>query len=253
MSIANAIALCITFVIMKNLADRLSWARIQAKLTQQELARGTGIAQSTIASWESGARETGRKIAVVAKFLNVDPLWLAEGVGSPTPGPSQPDPLADIDRLAPGAKRVALLDESSPDQYRIPKVTLRLQAGVTGFQTEPDRRDGGTWGIPRNWADRRGYSPKHLISIEVRGESMEPTFYEGDVVVVNLQDKAPVDNGVFAVNYEGEAVVKRLSRDAGAWWLMSDNPDQRKYYRRACQGNACIIIGRIVRREGEHF
>lgn len=82
---------------------------------------------------------------------------------------------------------------------------------------------------------------------------MEPTFYEGDIVVVNLLDKTPVDNAVFAVNYDGEAVVKRLSRDAGMWWLMSDNPDQRRYYRRACQGNSCIIIGRIVRREGEHF
>jgi phage repressor protein C with HTH and peptisase S24 domain len=82
---------------------------------------------------------------------------------------------------------------------------------------------------------------------------MEPTFYEDDIVVINLADKKPVDNGVFAVNYEGEAVVKRLSRDAGQWWLMSDNPDQRKYYRRICKGTECIIVGRIVRREGDHF
>lgn len=82
---------------------------------------------------------------------------------------------------------------------------------------------------------------------------MEPTFYEDDTVVINLADKRLTDNGVYAVNYEGEAVVKRLSRDAGQWWLMSDNPDQRKYFRRACQGNRCIIVGRVVRREGDNF
>jgi phage repressor protein C with HTH and peptisase S24 domain len=250
-SIAIAIKLCITFVIMKTLAERLTWARTNARLTQQELAKLTGVAQSTIASWESGARETGRKIPVIAAHLGVDPLWLAEGTGSPKP--AEADPFAHAAQLVPGAKRIVLLDEDSDEQYRIPKVKLHLQAGITGFQTEPDRRDGGTMGVPKSWADRRGYNPNYLISITVRGESMEPTFYEDDVVVINLLDKNPVDNGVFAVNYDGEAVVKRLSKDAGMWWLMSDNPDQRKYYRRSCEGQGCIIIGKIVRREGEQF
>lgn len=82
---------------------------------------------------------------------------------------------------------------------------------------------------------------------------MEPTFYEDDTVVINLADKSPTDNGVFAVNYDGEAVVKRLSRDEGKWWLLSDNADQRRFYRRVCQGAECIIVGRVVRREGDHF
>ncbi len=108
-------------------------------------------------------------------------------------------------------------------------------------------------GLSKNWADRRGYNPEHLLAIDVKGESMEPTLYEGDTVVINLADKKPVDNGVFAINYDGEAVVKRMSRDAGQWWLMSDNFDQRKFYRRMCSGTECIIIGRVVRREGERF
>ena len=167
----------------------------------------------------------------------------------------RPFTLEEAQRLLPGAVPVHLVpgDEHLPGQYRIPMVTLRLQAGVTGFQGEPDRRDGGTMGLAMNWVDRKGYNPEHLMAIKVRGDSMEPTFYEDDTVVINLADKTPVDNGVFAVNYDGEAVVKRLSRDAGQWWLMSDNADQRKYYRRMCGGKECIIIGRIVRREGDQF
>lgn len=246
---------------MENLAKRLAWARTKANLTQQELAKKTGVAQSTIASWESGARETGRKISVVADFLGVSPLWLSEGRGPWAIMPTSELPaVSDVvseEHLAalafPNARPVRLIDEDSADLYRIPKVTLRLQAGVTGFQVEPDRRDGGTMGLSRSWVDRKGFDPAKLLSVGVKGESMEPTFYEGDTVVINLADTKPVDNGVFAVNYNGEAVIKRLSRDVGKWWLMSDNSDQRRFYRRVCEGAECIIIGRVVRREGDHF
>lgn len=163
------------------------------------------------------------------------------------------DEDADLRLLFPGARPVEVVDDGSSSLYRIPRVELRLQAGVTGFQTEPDRRDGGTMGLSRSWVDRKGFDPAKLLSIQVRGESMEPTFYEDDIVVINLADTKPADNGVFALNYNGEAIIKRMSRDASQWWLMSDNPDQRKFYRRVCQGVECIIIGRVVRREGDHF
>jgi SOS-response transcriptional repressor LexA len=48
-------------------------------------------------------------------------------------------------------------------------------------------------------------------------------------------------------------VIKRLARDAGDWWLTSDNPDQRKYHRKVCRGEACIVIGRVVRKESERI
>lgn len=62
---------------------RLAWARSRKGLTQSELARASKVAQSTIASWENGARESGRKIVALAEPLDVDELWLATGKGSP--------------------------------------------------------------------------------------------------------------------------------------------------------------------------
>jgi phage repressor protein C with HTH and peptisase S24 domain len=112
---------------------------------------------------------------------------------------------------------------------------------------------GGTLGMRRSWIDRTGLNPNALIAIQVKGDSMEPSLYEDDVVVLNTADKRPADGVVFAVNYEGEAVVKRLSRDAGEWWLTSDSPDQRKHHRKICRGEACIIIGRVVRKESDRI
>jgi phage repressor protein C with HTH and peptisase S24 domain len=156
-------------------------------------------------------------------------------------------------RLLPGATPVRVVDSDDPALTHIPKVRLRLSAGISGFQVEPERFDGSTTTVPTDWIERNGYHREHLIAIRVKGESMEPTLYEDDLVVVNLADTRPADGNVYAINYEGEPLVKRLTRDAGQWWLTSDHTDQRQFYRRVCQGCDCIIVGRVVRKESERL
>jgi phage repressor protein C with HTH and peptisase S24 domain len=147
--------------------------------------------------------------------------------------------------------RAAANDDA--DFVEIQMVKLRLSAGITGFQTEPERREGGTLGLRRSWIERHHLNAEHLIAILVKGESMEPSLYEDDIVIVNTLDTKPVDGAVYAFNYEGEAVVKRLARDAGQWWLTSDNPDQRRYHRKLCKGAECLVIGRVVRKESDRI
>lgn len=129
----------------------------------------------------------------------------------------------------------------------IPLVELRLSAGVAGFEVTQDG-DGaiGAVKLDRRFVESKHYDPSKLYALRVRGESMEPKLSAGDTVIIDTADIRPVDGGVFAVNYEGEAVIKRMSRDAGDWWLTSDNPDQRRYHRKICRGGDCIIIGRAI-------
>ena len=224
---------------------RLTQAREAKNIKKSAFAKLVGVSAPTVTDWENGETKMieGSNLVKVCQALDISPAWLL----------NDENQSAEARQLVPGAIPITLLDDDADALHRIKLVQLRLQAGVTGFQTEPDESEGGSLGISKAWVLRKGYDPQQLIGIKVRGESMEPTFYEDDVVVINLADKKLIDNGVFAVNYGGEAVVKRLSRDAGQWWLLSDNSDQRKFYRRNCQGNECIIIGRIVRREGDHF
>jgi transcriptional regulator with XRE-family HTH domain len=161
--------------------------------------------------------------------------------------------VGKIERAFPGGVEVHSADGDDAQFVQIPMVKLRLQAGVTGFQTEPERRDGGTLGMRKSWIERNRFDPSSLIAIQVRGDSMEPSLYEDDIVVINVDDTKLVDGQVYALNYEGEAMVKRLSRDAGMWWLTSDNPDQRKYHRKSIQGDECIVIGRVVRKESDRI
>lgn len=236
----------------KLLSARLKWAverRLAAnpseKISKRLLAQHAGVSAPTVSYWFADTNgikaEAARKLS---KFLDVDPVWLEIGEGKPL--------MNALERVA-GVMPVRAADRDDPDFIQIPMVKLRLQAGVTGFQTDPDRRDGGTLGMRRNWIQRSGYDPARLIAIQVKGESMEPSLYEDDIVVLNTADTKLVDGQVYAFNYEGEAVVKRLARDAGEWWLTSDNVDQRKYGRKVCRGDACIVIGRVVRKESDRI
>ena len=156
-------------------------------------------------------------------------------------------------QLMPGSMPVRLTDAADQNFYAIPKVKLQLSAGITGFQTIPEIHDGSTLMVPKNWVDRNGYNPSRLIALSVKGESMEPNLYDGDQVIVNVADTKLEDGVVFAVNYEGESVIKRLTRDRGEWWLTSDNQDQRKFHRKGCRHGECIIVGRVVRRETDRI
>ncbi len=231
------------------LSERIRLAMAEKGISQVELARACNVKPPSVHGWLTGKAKflRGENLLLAARALGVGQEWLATGNGD----------MHGVDAVAPGANLglipVHVADKDDPDFVQIPMVKLRLQAGVTGFQTEPERRDGGTMGMRRSWLDRTGYDPARLIAIQVKGESMEPSLYEDDVVVLNTADRKLVDGQVYAFNYEGEAVVKRLSRDAGEWWLTSDNVDQRKHGRKICRGDACIVIGRVVRKESDRI
>ena len=233
---------------MKTLRERLIWARAQkslrdgAEFTQEDLAAKAGVTQGNIAHLESGRTQTSRKVTELADALGVDVSWLSKGKGEPfsEPGPGNLSRTSyqEIETYHAGNEKVVL----------IPKVRLVLRAGITGFHVDGDN-EMDTHPLDLSFIRNNRLIQERLIAVKVTGDSMEPRLYEGDIVIINTADVKPVDGEVYAINYEGEAVIKRMSRDAGSWWLTSDNPDQRKYHRKSVRGNECIIVGRVVKKE----
>lgn len=130
-------------------------------------------------------------------------------------------------------------------------VGFKLKAGVSGFAIDYlDEEEYEPLFYKKSWFTRRGYDPNKLFALFVRGESMSPTLEDGAVVVVNTENSQPKDNTIFAVNYHGETVVKRLLYDMGKYWLASDNPDKGLYPRVLCDENT-TIIGKVVHYQGE--
>ncbi|HEX8612646.1 MAG TPA: XRE family transcriptional regulator [Telluria sp.] len=139
--------------------------------------------------------------------------------------------------------------DADQDEYiPIKKVSLTLRAGVMGFEASQEDQTDTTINLPRRFIEKNDLVPQCLLAISVKGDSMWPLMIEGDVVVINIADTKPINNELYAVNFDGEAVVKQLVREGREWYLSSMNPDPA-YHRRACRGGECIIVGRVVRQE----
>jgi phage repressor protein C with HTH and peptisase S24 domain len=224
----------------------LSGAALGAKLAL-ELGTERGNTKANISHWETQKHSPSlQQLLAIAKVTGKAlPPAILEALG----GAAAPvDPIT----LIPGAMRVVTADRDDPSFVQIPLVRLRLSAGIMGFATEAEEHDGSTMSVRGSWIERNGYSPNKLIAIRVKGESMEPTLYDGDLVIINTADTKMVDGAVYAINYEGESVVKRMQREGGQWYLASDNQSPR-FGKRICRGAECIAIGRVVRRESERI
>ena len=200
------------------------------------LARRLGETEQTVTNW--GSRGVSKQGAMKAQAeFGVSANWLLTGIGP---------------KFVTGGEEPALIDlDNNPEYPAIRRVRFKLSAGASGYGVEYREDEGSPIVFQRDWYASKGFKPGKLFAVRVTNHSMEPKYHDGDTVVVNTESKAPKDGIAFAVNYEGELVIKRLIRDAGQWWLSSDNPDQRKYPRKVCDEN-CEIIGEIVLIQSSH-
>lgn len=149
-------------------------------------------------------------------------------------------------------EQVAIDLENNPDYPAIKHVVFKLNAGCSGFGVEYTDEIKRPVVFSRQWYEEHGYKPAKLFAVKVANGSMEPGLYHDDMVVVNTADTNLKDGVVFAMNFEGELVIKRLVRDGGQWWLSSDNADQRRYSRKVCDENV-FCLGRIVHKQSERI
>lgn len=233
---------------MKTIAERLKFARELKGWSQSQLAIASDLSQSAIGNIEAGAREGRGSLPKIAKALDISHDWLADGFGE------MARVTANLVQESPARYGAAteINLESNPEYPSIRRVRFKLSAGATGFGVEFHDDEGPPIAFQKSWFESRGYNPKKLFAVQVMNGSMEPGLHGGDTVVVNTESTAPRDGVVFAVNYEGEMVIKRLVRDAGQWWLASDNPDIRRYQRKLCDEH-CIIIGEVIHKQSERI
>ena len=60
-----------------------------------------------------------------------------------------------------------------------------------------------------------------LAASKIRGDSMEPTIYNGDTVICD--NMGYLEDGIYAVIYQGKGFVKRLQTVSGGMKIISDN------------------------------
>ncbi|WP_225783364.1 S24 family peptidase [Xenophilus sp. Marseille-Q4582] len=105
----------------------------------------------------------------------------------------------------------------------VERVNVRVSAGP-GAHPEVVEADGALQ-FRRDFLMSCGASSASAKIVTVTGTSMEPTITDGAVLLINIANKEPKNNAIYALATSDGLLVKRLIRVGEAWIARSDNPD----------------------------
>jgi len=75
-----------------------------------------------------------------------------------------------------------------------------------------------------DWLRREGFDPAKMAVIRAKGDSMEPTINDGDVILIRLKNGEAPRDGLYVLRLSDGLFVKRLQFDLGGVRIISDNP-----------------------------
>lgn len=212
---------------METLAKRTRYARTRLGLTQAEVADLAGMKQPDISKIERGEilRTTG--LLGLARALKCNANWLDTGDGDP--GFDAPQEASNV---TPG-----------PDIRGTVPLLSSVQAGA--FKEFLDSEYSGGSGvvmIPTTVPVNR-----YTFALRVQGDSMEPRFTEGMLLIVEPELDAQHGDFVIVKNGSEETTFKQLVKDGSDWFIKPLNP---RYPIKPL--GSCTIIG-VVRGVTEQF
>lgn len=207
--------------VMNSLAERVRAARKFRNMTQVELAKASGAAQSDVSKIERGDTERTTHILGLAAALRCDPHWLDTGDGpAPWSYNLQSSPISGYN----SGQAVQNLRETT-SQYNVRKYPLlsSVQAGSWGVvDMDPDT------------VEEFVICPVELgpegFCMRVDGDSMTSqegpySFPDGMNVCFKHTNEANHKDFVCVVREgEGNAIFKQLLLVDGQWFLYSLNP-----------------------------
>ena len=168
--------------------------REQLGITQTALADMIGESKQTIYKYESGVVSNipSDKIEAIANALDVSPAWICGWEqGSETPIPSGFDPLPDMEEI-PLVGHIACGEP------------ITAEENLEGYVSAP-----AMWHA--------------TFALLCRGDSMEPTICDGDLVAIKKDIQ--IENGqIVAVRIGDEATLKRVYIHKDYIELRPENP-----------------------------
>lgn len=186
---------------MDSLGQRVRFARLHAGLTQVQLADACGINQSNLSKLESGKNAETLYLPEIEKATGVSALWMRTGKG----------------------ERFVL--EHSAETIRIPQYDVAASMG-TGLAI-PEHIEvvrAITVSLPDLRKKTSFTRPDNLAFITAYGTSMEPTFSDGDVLLVDQGITEVKFDDVYVLERGDELFVKRIQRRYdGGLIMISDN------------------------------
>ena len=170
---------------VESVGDRIRRLRKSLGLTQVKLAQMLGIKAPSVVQWESDKTNlSGENLLNAAKLFGVTPDYILYG--------------GEIEQSA-----APNMEMAQPDIHRIPVISY-VQAGVWTAPNEIRECDGNMSYITTDLE-----LGERAFAIVIRGNSMEPEFTEGDLVLIDPDEPLHPGDFVVAKNGEEEATFKK--------------------------------------------
>ena len=229
-------------------------------ISVNEFSKSVGVSNGYFAKQRANNANVGSRILekIVRRYPEIDTSWLLTGEGEIFKTKSTKKAInandGNFDGLFDGKRKVQKTPSNTPSKKIVrdlaESLSDKLKGSSGGYIEVPlvDIEAAAGGGAPN--ADfieeaeniRFPLSLLHhatgkLLCINVVGESMEPTLFDGSLVVIRLIDRSQwgsIRSGdVYVItDREGATYIKRVRnklRSQGVLIMTSDNPDQRRY------------------------
>lgn len=213
------------------LSDRIKEARKAKGFTQEELGELIGVAKTTVAGYEKNREPTAAKVGEIADALGVDVNFLFQDETSRISASHLT--AAELEHLkkyrsldSHGKKMVNLVLEEEAARMDAEKI-VQIAENIIELDNYLTPVSAGTGEFAMYESPKEkirvienSYTRKSDYVVKVKGNSMEPRYYDGDMLLVKESGEVGFgDIGIFFV--DGDLLVKQQ----GHHELISLNPE----------------------------
>lgn len=222
----------------------MDFVSLEMGLTKAEFCRKLDIGTQNLNNWITRKKIPDSQLMKISHVIGKSIYWILYGR----------EPQGLLDPILQESHQLAETKEIDSDrvsaipQYR--NAALSAGPGALNYDDSPDSE----MYFKRSWIEHKGWNPRDLFVIYIRGQSMEPQLWDGDVVLINTALKTPQSGRVFAINIRGESKIKRLYTSiSGTIWVKSDNPEHPDETIDPEEMDGFQILGQCVWRGSEIF
>ena len=252
---------------IESFGDRLRLARSNAGLTQKQLAKKAGISQSRLSEVENGDGRGSSYTPALAEALAVPAIWLASGKGEPPKWLARDSDHENAADVSLSAYSYGVTTQSQSVSTDVDLVAINRDGQVTAVLEVKvfDARASMGLGVPRPETDTvvdhmrltqqwvkthlpSISSPDNLAVLSAYGDSMSPTFADGDILMVDRGITEIRLDAVYVLSLRGELYIKRIQRRItdGAVIIKSDNPLYDPVVVENGERDGLEVLGRVV-------
>ncbi len=235
---------------MKAFANRLQ--NLIGRESVKSFSRRAGVSDAVTRKYLTG--ETMPSVGLVSQICGHEPqlfLWLCLGIGEkPSLLSDLPESLfylrgGNTDGTVVAEEPIATYNSKMQDYTLVDCYQVFASAGFGATISDELKTD--PMAFRTDWLKKEGLAPERLAVIRAKGDSMEPTISNNDIILVNLCNGDALRDGLYVLRIGDSLLVKRLQFDPfGGFKIISDNPGYETQVVTKDQRPDVHIVGRVA-------